>query len=230
MNSNNEQSPELDIPTLSEEARMAARERDDVHRAVRDLVVKALSQRPLEPNSVREVAEAVLKGAAEGAPETAKESQEAMRKVVAGVDEAIERVAEASKLAIEEARARADAYSEDDLKQAAEDIASLERMLFDALSSAVKSGTKTSFRILNDLTAHLQKTGTSTGRTVRDTLDDLQNVAAGAGRPSLSDVTRTTRAGAATIAAIGSGILAGFAESLAPKKPGENAEVPKDKS
>jgi len=221
-----ENEPARDISAVTEDARKAMTSGEDIREAVRDLVVSVLSRRPLESAHVREVAQAVLKGAAEAAPDSAEESLEAMKQAADGIDEALERAAEASKLAVEEARSRAEVYSETELKQAIQDIATLEDMYFEALEKAVTGSAKTSVGILRDLEKHLRRTGTSTGRTAREILDALHKSAQTARPPLPSDIVRSARAGTATIASIGSGILAGLAQSLEPKA-AEDAGPPK---
>ena len=51
---------------------------------------------------------------------------------------------------------------------------------------------------------------------MRGSLSALNQTVSRVRRPDLSDVHKTARTGLATIASIGSGILAGLSESLAP--------------
>jgi hypothetical protein len=215
-----------DAPDLRQQGREAVEGPQATREAVRDVVVRALSNRPLEEGRVRDVVHAVLEGAVEAAPEGSAESVEALRQAVAGIDDALERAAMASKLAIEEARARAAAFSEQDLKRAVDDLATLDRLYFEALAEVVKSGTKVSTRILGDLAEHLQRTGTRTGAAVREALETLGRPHPPHVPPRPAEVARTARAGAATIAAIGSGILAGLADALGPEHDKDRTESP----
>lgn len=175
---------------------------------------------------VRDVVQVVLEGVLDAAPEESAESLEALRQAVAGIDDALERAAMASKLAIEEARSQAAAFSEQDLRGAVDDLATLDRLHFEALASAVKSETMVSARILGDLTEHLRRTGTRTGAAVREALATLERTHPRPAPPRPSDIARTARAGAATIAAIGSGILAGLADALGPRHDKDRTEPP----
>jgi F0F1-type ATP synthase membrane subunit b/b' len=192
----------------------------DTREAVRDAVVRALSRQPLEEGQVRDVVRTVLKGVLDAAPGEGAASAEALKQAAAGIDEALERAAMASKLAIEEARSQAAAFSERDLRRALNDLAAMERWYLETLGAVVKEGTKTSAHILGDLADHLHRTGTRTGDAVRDALADLGRAQPTHVAPRPSDVVRTARVGAATIAAIGSGILAGLADALG-TRPGE---------
>ena len=207
---------DLDVPAVREDARSAVARGDDISDAVRDIVLRALSHRPLERENISQVMQTVLEGAAEGAPESSVETTEALKRAVAGIDAAMMSAAEASRLAIEEAAGRADEFSETDLKQALDDLVELDKLFVDAIGDLLKSGAATSGEILKDLITHIQRTGTDTGRSVRGSLSALNQTVSRVRRPDLSDVHKTARTGLATIASIGSGILAGLSESLAP--------------
>ncbi|MHC0054998.1 DUF6781 family protein [Actibacterium sp. D379-3] len=207
---------DLDMSAVRGDARGAVAQRDDIREAVRDIVSRALERRPLQRENMQQVVATVLEGAALGAPESEVDSVAALKQAAAGIDDAMAKAAEASRLAIEEAAGRADTFSETDLKQAIDDLADLDKLYLDAIRTLAKSGAKASRAMLDDLAGHVERAGTDTGRLVRASLDDLQAAVARSHRPHLSDIGRTARAGAATIASIGSGILAGLSDSLAP--------------
>lgn len=215
-----------DASDLRRQGREAVEGPQATREAVRDVVMRALSNRPLEEGQIRDVLRSVLEGAAEVVPDDEAESVEALRQTVAGIDDALERAAMASKLAIEEARSQAAAFSEQDLRRAVDDLATLDRLYFEALVAVVKSGTKVSARIIGDLAEHLQHTGTRTGTAVREALAALERPHAPHVAPRPADLAHTARAGAATIAAIGSGILAGLADTLGPRHDKDRTEPP----
>ncbi|NRP31695.1 MULTISPECIES: DUF6781 family protein [unclassified Aliiroseovarius] len=217
-----------DAPDLRRQGRAAVEGPQATREAVRDVVMRALSNRSLEEGQVRDVVRSVLEGAAEAAPDDSAESLDALRQALAGIDDALERAAIASKLAIEEARARAAAFSEQDLRRAVDDLATLDRLYFEALASVVKSGTKVSARIIGDLADHLRRTGTRTGAAVREALGSLERAHPTHVPPHPSEVARSARAGAATIAAIGSGILAGLADTLGHRHDEDRTERPEE--
>lgn len=223
-----EKGPHPDDPDLRRQGREAVEGPQATREAVRDVVVRALSNRPLEEGQVRDVVRSVLEGAAEAVPEDSAESVEALRQAVAGIDDALERAAMASKLAIEEARARAAAFSEQDLRRAVDDLATLDRLYFETLAAVVKSGTKVSARIIGDLAEHLRRNGTRTSAAVREALATLERPHHPHIPPRPTEVARTARTGAATIAAIGSGILAGLADALGPRHEKDRTEPPEE--
>lgn len=223
-----EKGPQTDASDLRRQGREAVEGPQATREAVRDVVMRALSNRSLEEGQVRDVVRSVLEGAAEAVPGDGAESVEALRQTVDGIDDALERAAMATKLAIEEARSQAAAFSEQDLRRAVDDLATLDRLYFEALASVVKSGTKVSARIIGDLAEHLRRTGTRTGAAVREALAALERPDAPHVPPRPGDLAHTARVGAATIAAIGSGILAGLADALGPRHDKDRTESPEE--
>jgi hypothetical protein len=225
MTQNDQMKNEFDAPDLRQQGHEAVKGSQDTREAVRDVVVSALSRRSLDKGQVRDVLHEVLEGAVDALPDDGEESLDVLGQAVAGIDDALERAAMASKLAIEEARSRAAAFSEQDLRRAVNDLATLDRLYFETLASVVKGGTTVSARILADLTEHLQRTGTRTGTAVREALATLEQTSHHQPvPPTPSEVAHAARAGAATIAAIGSGILAGLADAVAPHSDKQDAD------
>ncbi|ANH08978.1 DUF6781 family protein [Shinella sp. HZN7] len=223
-----EKGPHPGAPDLRRQAREAVEGPQATREAVRDVVMRALSNRSLEEGQIRDVVRSVLEGAAEAVPGDRAENVEALRQTVAGIDDALERAAMASKLAIEEARSGAAAFSEQDLRRALDDLATLDRLYFDTLASVMKSGTKVSARIVGDLADHLRRTGTRTGAAVRAALATLERPHHPHIPPRPTEVARSAQTGAATIAAIGSGILAGLADALGAGHDKDRTERPEE--
>ncbi|PKM02641.1 MAG: hypothetical protein CVV17_05410 [Gammaproteobacteria bacterium HGW-Gammaproteobacteria-7] len=202
---------------MREAAREALVGGESIRDAVRDLMVRALGHQPLTQDNIRAVATSVLEGAIAGAPQGSTEAARALREAAEGIDEAIARAAQASHLAIAEAVGRADEFSENDLRQALRDLRELENLFQDVVISVAKGGSSVSRSIVEDLARHFERAGTDTARAVRQAMETGQG--AGAHHlPYLGDMARTTRSGLSTIAAIGSGILSGLSEGLAPRR------------
>lgn len=209
-----EQYQETD-PEISRAARDAVANGDDIRREIRDIVAGAVARRPLEQDSLRHVLKLVLKGMAEGMPESSGEITAAMRKAGEGIADAMEPVAEALHLAIDEARSRGDEFTENDLKRATDDLAALDRLYIDTMRDFAKAGATTAQRTIGDLATHMERGSDKAAGVVRSAAETVGQGMAASGRPHLSDVNRAARAGMGTIAALGSAILGGIAEGLA---------------
>ena len=213
-----EQTPQPNAPAaMREAAREAVAGGASIRDAVRDLVVRALSHQPLTQDYIRAVATSMLEGTVAGAPQGSTETAQALREAAEGIDEAIARAAQASHLAIQEAAGRVDEFTENDLRQALRDLGQLETMFQDVVNSLAKGGSKVSRGIAEDIAHHFERAGTDTARAVRRAME----AGRGAGAhhlPYPADMARATRSWLSTIAAIGSGILSGLSEGLAPRR------------
>jgi len=212
---------------IGQEARTAVEHGGDIRGDVRDIVTRALGGQPLEPGSLGRVLKLVLEGAAEGVPEGATEASVAMRKAGEGIEDAMGRVAEASKLAIEEARSREDEFTETELKRATQDLLTLDRLYIDTMQDFAKAGATTARKTIGDLATHMERSGSDAITAIREAANVLRKGAASSERPHLSDVNRAAKTGVGTIAAIGSAILGGIAEGLEAAKDKPNSDASK---
>jgi uncharacterized membrane protein YccC len=228
MTSNDQKKQSNGSAGVRAEARGAVAKGEDIRDTVRDLVIRVLSRQPLTRDSIEAVSTAVLEGAAAGAPESNLETARAFAEATEGVDAALARAVQASQLAIEEAAGRADEFTAKDLTQAARDLGDIENLLQDVVTALAKGGSAASREIATDLARHLERTGTDTARAVQQALHTGQAAAASAHLPRPADVSLGARTGLATLAAIGSGILAGLSEGLAPDREAPSAVEPKD--
>lgn len=201
-----------------ERVRAAVERGDRIREDVRTIVVEALGEHHLDKGNIERTVAAVMEGAIEGAPEGSRELADTMKKTIKGLDEALAKAAEASKLAIEEAVGRAEEFSEQDLKRALDDLNGLEELFLETLGDLAKAGQATAGSVLDDLVKHAERTGTQIGKSVARALRDLQGALSRAERPHLSDMEKAARTGAASVASIASGILAGLADNLAPSE------------
>ena len=131
--------------TLEANVRSAVAHGRDVQEAVRSLTLKAMSADGIDLKSLRRTMTAVLHGARDGVqPElhqTAAQTQAARALIsdaVNGLDLALAQLAEASKLAVEEAAGRAQKFSSEDLARARADLESLEDALTGDAPKAVE--------------------------------------------------------------------------------------------
>jgi uncharacterized protein DUF6781 len=203
-----------------EQEQTAARESvergSDIENEVRNIVVEALSDGKIDSKHIKEVVSAVVEGALKGASATEKDAKDALQKTIKGVDEALSQVAQASKLAIEEAAGKAEEYTDHDLKRAMDDLKELEELFFETVGDVAKQGRETSYNILNDLLSHAQQSSTSVGSTIKEASENLQNLFIKSGKNlQVADAARAT---GASMARITSGFLAGIADSLSPKE------------
>jgi hypothetical protein len=151
---------------VKEEIREAVQSGSDVHEKIKTITLKALTERQLDRENIKNVAEAVSKGITEGMTAQNEHAKEAFAHAVSALDDALAAAAEASKLAIEEAASRVSEYSHHDLNGATEDLQDMEGMFLDTLEKAAKSSTQVVSDIVSDFVSHARQSGTAVGKQV----------------------------------------------------------------
>jgi hypothetical protein len=207
-----------EIQNIQETARETVIQSDDIEKDIRQLVMQALKEGELDSGAIKQILHAVIEGASEGNSSQFDENTEALEQVITGIDAALGQVAEASKLAIEEASGNLKEFSDHDLKRALNDLQDLESLFFDTLSEVAHKSKDTTAATLVGLLEHLQNSGSSVGKSVSKILTDLHHDLSKNGRLEKIQAADIAKAAGISFARIASGIFAGIADSLVNKK------------
>jgi hypothetical protein len=202
------------------EARAAVEDGENIHETVRSITLEALSAGHLSMQKMREVVQAVLLGSSLGAMEKGARAEKVLREAMAGVDEALAKSAEASRLAIEEAAGHIKEFGSRDLKQGLDDLGALEDMFLDTIKNIARTSEGAVKDVLGDLAQHACNSGTSVGAAAKAATETLtgrleKNVSEG-----MSSGVDTARQVGAKISLAAADFLEGIAETL--KKTGSN--------
>lgn len=203
---------------ISKAAHDAVMHSKHIEKDIRHLVTDVLKEGKIEPEAIKQVLNEVVEGACSAANVKSGDNLEALKQVVTGIDNALSQFAEVSKLAIEEASSHLQEFSDHDLKRAMQDLQDLEVMFFDTLSDVAHKGHEGTHNALKQLLNHLQDSGSSVGRSVNDILSGLRRDFAAGGRLDDIQAADIAKAAGAIFARVSSGILAGIADTLEPKK------------
>jgi hypothetical protein len=195
---------------VKDATREAVESGSDVHDKIRTITLKALTERQLDMENIKNVAEAVSKGINEGMTTQSEHAKEVFEHAASALDDALAVAAEASKLAIEEAASRVSEYSDQDVNNASKDLQEMEGLFLDTLEKVAKGGNQVISDIVSDFVSHARQSGTAVGKQALTALEALKEL------PHLGKetVVSSTVAATVTLAQIGSGILSGIAESL----------------
>jgi len=215
MNAKPEQ--EVDTREVKEATRTIIERSESIRQDVRDITLKALSQGKLDTKKVTEVVRAVLEGASIGAEAKGDRVKGALTDAMAGIDEALAKSAEASKLAIEETAGHVKDFSSHDLKQALDDLLTLEKLFYYTVHDVAKGTNATVKKTLTDLVKHAQQSGSSVGRTVSDSVTLLNHTLGNTLKDTASASAHATLEVGAHIANAAAGILEGIADTLQPE-------------
>ncbi len=214
-------STEIGIPDntqlvqLHDEAEAAAAApAPDLRERVRDLTAKALRERRLAFNELREIVSAITSGVGSGLNARGGEMKDGLKQAVSGLDEAVGSAAQAASYTLQEAVEQGKAFKDNELKAQLEQLRDLESKIVETLKeTASQSGGKLKEE-LETLSEHLKNSGTRTGEQVREAMRQLAGgvkATSEAGRAGLSESTSTATE---RLALVASGILEALSESL----------------
>lgn len=195
---------------VEETVRAAIESGDDIYLKVKEITLKALTERELDRDNIDDVVRAVGKGISGGMGTQYQSAKEVLQQSSKALDDALVSTAEATKLAVEEASSRMDEFSRHDMKKTLEDLKGLEEMFLETIGRIAKDTQGVVSEVAGDLLSHLQIKGTAVGKEAESILEAITNKAFIDENSALSTAKET----ASTLAKIGSGILAGIAESL----------------
>lgn len=205
---------ETDAEIVKEIARTTVERSDDIRHDVRALTLKALSEGRLDTKKINKVIRAVIEGASIGAEDKGGQAKDALTDAMSGMDDALAKSAEASKLAIEEAAGHIKDFSSHDLKQALDDLLTLEELFFDTVRDVAKGTNETVKETLSDLVKHAQQSGTNVGKTTSDAATSLNQKLSNTLKDTASAGIQSTADVLAHIANASAGILEGIADTL----------------
>jgi hypothetical protein len=220
-----------DTTRLEADVRDAVEQGHDVQEKVRQLTLRIISARSLDIKSVRQTADAVLRGARAGVQHQLQHAsaqthvaRDHLRQAVAGLEVALAQFAEAAKLTVEEAAGKAQRYSGDDLKRARADLENLEKMFVETLQSSASAARDAAGDILHDLAAHARTHGSAIGAQLKETLSVLAHQIGAAGRAQVDSGLHLARNTADVARQIAAGMLTGLADRIRPGDRNDKAD------
>lgn len=218
----------IDTSNLEAEVSNAVEQGHDVQERVRQLTLRMISARSLDIKSLRQTAGAVLRGARAGVQkelqQTSAQTQVAqarLKQAVTGLDVALAQLAEAAKLAVQEAAGRAQKYSNEDLELARSDLKLLESMFIESLQSAASGARDAAGEILRDLAAHTRTHGSAVGAQLNETLGVIAHQIGAAGRAQVGAGLHLARNTSDLLRKIAAGVLSGMADHVKPGHPND---------
>lgn len=209
-----------DTEQLKNEAAAAGEKSGDLRATVRDMTLRAMKSRELSLSEVRNVVQTVSEGISIGLGKRGGELKGAASEALAGLDEAVKKSAEATKLAAEQLLSQGKDFTSQDLKPVVEDLKRLEGELLDSVSQAAERAGNRVKEAFTDLVTHARRAGTDTGRVVADTVADFNGRAAPAVKSGAAETATAARELSKRLAVVASGILSGMADALHEKATG----------
>jgi len=209
-----ENKSEIDTEIVKDVARTAIERGDDIRNDVRSVTLQALSDGHLDTKKINKVIHAVMEGVSIGAEDKGEQTKDALSDAMSGMDEALAKSAEASKLAIEEAAGHIKDFSRQDLKLAFDDLLALEEMFFDTVHDVAKGTSEEVKETLSDLVKHAKQNGTNVGKATSEATTTLTEKLSKTIVNTASVSIKSTGDVLAHIANASAGILEGIADTL----------------
>lgn len=195
---------------------------------VRTITLGALSHGKLDTDALKQVTDAVLKGAQQGIERPDRERTEAIREAVRGLDEALATAAQATLLAVKEAVGRGSEYSRQEIRGTLDQLGAMESNFLRTLSDAGRGATGLARATLHELAEHARNSGTAVGGRVANAGADLARAVADLTREQVQSSAQTLRNEAGLLAALASGMLRGIADRLHPAGSDNGKGGPRD--
>jgi gas vesicle protein len=198
---------------LHDEAAAAA-STPDLRERVRELTARALHERRMALNDIREIVSAITSGVGSGLTARGGEMKDGLKQAVSGLDDAIGSAAQAASYTLREAATQGKAFKDTELKASLEQLRDLETQIVDTLKQTAKQSGGKLKEELDHLSDHLKHSGTRTGEQVRDALQQLASgvkASSEAGRAGLSESASTA---SERLSQVASGVLAALSDSL----------------
>ena len=183
---------------------------------VRQITLKALSDGELDSSALKQVMDAVVKGARQAISRPDEKSTMKLKDAMQGLDEALAAAATATQLAVQEAANRTGEFSRESLKKRVDELASLESQFIATLVEAARQSSGHVQATLRDIANHAQSSGTAVGGQVKAALEELAHAVADTTRGQVAAGAQTLRKEAALLAGLAAGVLKGIADRLQP--------------
>ncbi len=199
---------------ISQAASESVRAGVDIRARIHDVTLLALRSRRFDRHGMRDVVQAVTTGVALGAQDSRADLRKALAEAFRGMDEAITRSADASRVALRRLVVADRDLSDNDVKLG---LAQMKRLEEDFLNAAAHVAQTAGDKVrpeLNNLLDAARRNGTDTGRVAASTLSELTHRFSVASLDvALAGLEAATEVGS-RFAQLASGILSGVADAL----------------
>lgn len=206
-----------DMDALEAEVREAVANGSHIQDTVHRLTLKAINAQRVDLDSLQRIITAVMQGAHDGASQQLQQAtnqahaaKTQITEAVAGLDSALARFAEASKLAIEEAAGQAKKFSDTELARTRSDLESLESLFLDTLHHTATAAQGLIADVLLDLSHHAKNTGTHVGSQLKETLATLAQQVASVGHSQMEVGVSLAQKTADFVSKSANGVLSGI--------------------
>ncbi len=216
-NENTSKPNNSDMEALEAEVREAVANGSHIQDTVHRLTLKAMNAQRVDLDSLQRIITAVMQGVHDGASQQLQQAtsqahaaKTQITEAVAGLDSALARFAEASKLAIEEATGQAKKFSDTELARTRSDLESLESLFLETLHHTATAAQGLIADVLLDISHHAKNTGTNVGSQLKETLATFAQQIASVGHSQVEVGASLAQKTADFVSKSANGVLSGI--------------------
>ncbi len=198
---------------LKQMTAQAVAQGEGLRSTVRDLTLQALQSRELSLGQIKQVVKSVTEGVNLGAVQGKLDTDEVFAQALAGMDDALLKVVEASRIALHQITGERE-FADSHLKKALDDLERLEDEFFATVKKAAAGGGAPFKSQWGGVLEESMSAGTATGQQVMAVVEQYGDQVRKAARAQRDAGFRAAHALAQNFASLASGVLIGLAEAM----------------
>jgi hypothetical protein len=205
---------------LKSMAAQAVKQHEQIRTTIRDITLKALQMRDLSLEQINGVVRNVTAGINIGVGENKGDTQQTLSDAFAGMDDALLKVVEANKVALQKLTDGGASFEESSVKKGLKELEAFEERFLDGVKNAIQTSSdpiKQQWKIILD---KIPRGGTGTGAQVMETLNERAREAQVAVRSSREAGLKAMHTITQNYATLVSGVLIGLSEAFEQTKTG----------
>jgi O6-methylguanine-DNA--protein-cysteine methyltransferase len=199
---------------LKSMAAQAVKQHEQIRTTIRDITLKALQMRDLSLEQINSVVRNITAGVNIGVGEDKTDTQQTLSDALAGMDDALLKVVEANKVALQKLTDGGASFEESSVKKGLKELEAFEEKFLDGVKNAVQSSSDPIKQQWKSILDKIPRGGTETGAQVMETLSERAREAQVAVRSSREAGLKAMHTMTQNYATLVSGVLIGLSEAL----------------
>ena len=198
---------------LKSMAAQAVKQHEQIRTTIRDLTLKTLQARDLSLEQINGVIRNITAGVNIGVGDKT-DTQQTLSDAFAGMDDALLKVVEANKLALQKLTDGGASFEESSVKKGLKELEAFEEKFLDGVKNAIQSSSDPIKQQWKSILDKIPRGGTETGAQVMETLSERAREAQVAVRSSREAGLKAMHTMTQNYATLVSGVLLGLSEAL----------------
>jgi|SoimicMinimDraft_17_1059745.scaffolds.fasta_scaffold02192_3 ElaB/YqjD/DUF883 family membrane-anchored ribosome-binding protein len=202
---------------LKSMAAQAVKQHEQIRTTIRDLTLKTLQARDLSLEQINGVIRNITAGVNIGVGDKT-DTQQTLSDAFAGMDDALLKVVEANKLALQKLTDGGASFEESSVKKGLKELEAFEEKFLDGVKNAIQSSSDPIKQQWKSILDKIPRGGTETGAQVMETLNERAREAQVAVRSSREAGLKAMHTITQNYATLVSGVLIGLSEAFEQSK------------